>query len=144
MYGFVGLLLLVVWLFALFEAITADAGDVRNLAKGFWIVIILLTFEIGAVLWFIAGRPQVRSRPGGLPYKGNAGPPRPAPGGAARGPVGGRGRAPDDDPDFLKSLDRDHMRRWEADLRRREQDVRKRDGREDGAPGPDAPGSTGS
>lgn len=125
-YGVVGIALLVVWLFALFEAITSDAAGVRNLAKGFWILIILLTFEVGAVLWFIAGRPLPTGRPGGLPNKGNAGLP-------ALPPVGGRrgaAVAPDDDPEFLRSLgrsQREHeqlLGQWEEDLRRREQRLR--------------------
>ena len=37
--------------------------------------------------------------------------------------------APDDDPEFLKSLgeDKGMLQRWEADLRRREEELRKQD-----------------
>ena len=99
-YGVLGLVLLVVWLYALFEAITSDGAAVRNLGKGFWIVIILLTAEIGAVLWFIAGRPRTVQRAGGMPYKGNTG--RPAAGRPPAGGRGGRPLAPDDEPNVLR------------------------------------------
>lgn len=115
-YGVLGLVLLVVWLYALFEAITSDGAAVRNLGKGFWIVIILLTAEIGAVLWFIAGRPRTVQRAGGLPYKGNIGRPasgRPPAGG--RGGRGGRPLAPDDDPDFLRGLGEQRARPEDPD-----------------------------
>jgi hypothetical protein len=35
--------------------------------------------------------------------------------------------APDDDPEFLAQLDRDTLRAWEDDLRRREQRLRDAD-----------------
>ncbi len=134
--GLVFFLLLGFWLVALFDAITADEAAVRNLGKGFWIVIILFTIEIGAVLWFVAGRPQTPRRPGGLPYKGNTG----ASGGTLSSPSPRRSRggpvAPDDDPAFLRSLREgtaEHeqiLGSWEADLRRREEEMRRREGGE--------------
>jgi len=110
----------VVWLYALFDAISSDADQVRNLPKLAWVFIILILDVVGAALWFIAGRPRAVARPGGLPYKGNVGR-RPLP-----PPAHGGQRAPDDDPEFLRSLDRDQLRRWEEDLRRREEDLRRR------------------
>jgi len=133
-YGVFGLALLVVWLYALFDAITSDPAAVRNLPKGFWILIVLLTSEIGAILWFIAGRPQTVVRPGGLPYKGNVGLPPPPRGSVPRGSVTRGSVAPDDDPAFLAELGRSQREHeqmlgaWEADLRRREQQMR--DGKE--------------
>lgn len=49
--------------------------------------------------------------------------------------------APDDDPEFLRSIeersrrqDSELFRRWEEDLRRREEDLRRREGEEDRPP----------
>ncbi|MFB9234174.1 PLD nuclease N-terminal domain-containing protein [Plantactinospora siamensis] len=75
--------------------------DVRALPRPAWLVVILLLPIAGAVAWFLAGRPA--------PARG--------PGGSLR-----RAAAPDDDPEFLRSLggrdgrERDLFDRWESDL----------------------------
>jgi hypothetical protein len=46
--------------------------------------------------------------------------------------------APDDDPEFLASLDRSALNQWEADLRRREEELRRREG--EGGPDPASSG----
>jgi Phospholipase_D-nuclease N-terminal len=95
--GVAGLAILAVWLFCLLDAITADAASIRNLPKMAWIFIIILLFEIGAIAWLIAGRPQSSQR--SLPYKGNTGipPEYDRPGRAAA-------HHPDDDAAFLAQL----------------------------------------
>ncbi|MDR1999122.1 MAG: PLD nuclease N-terminal domain-containing protein [Frankiaceae bacterium] len=102
----IGVLVLVVWLYALFDAFTADAEKVRFLQKPLWVLIVLLLYGLGAAAWFLWGRPRT-ARPGGGPGGGGWG----AGGFRPRGPGGGgssakpqRPIAPDDDPDFLKSL----------------------------------------
>ena len=93
------LLLLLLWLYCLFDAISADPARVRNLSKGFWVVIVLLFPDVGSIAWLVAGRPRGPGR--SLPYKGNTGVPpeydRP-----------GRAVAtnPDDDAAFLEQLKR--------------------------------------
>jgi energy-coupling factor transporter transmembrane protein EcfT len=94
--GFFTLLLVAVWLYALFDALTSPEDKIRRLQKPLWILAILLLFALGAFLWFAFGRPR-STRPigfgGGFP--GSAGRShRP-------GPI-----APDDDPDFLRGLNR--------------------------------------
>lgn len=70
----------------------------RRLSRAWWVLIIVLLPVAGAVLWFLTGR----ARPEG----GQRGPGRPN-GGAGGGPRRPRGPiAPDDDPDFLRDLDR--------------------------------------
>lgn len=65
------LVFLVLWLYTLLDVVTSDEAGVRNLPKPAWFFIVLLTLEIGVVLWWLAGRPQ---RAGAdLPYKGNRG-----------------------------------------------------------------------
>lgn len=152
--GILFLVVLAVWLYCLLDVVSSDRDRVRGLPKGAWIAIVLLTFEIGAVAWLVFGRPR-GPEPGRTPRLGSSRrtswPERPgripsAEGGAFRrpGPL-----APDDDPEFLARLDRqaaaDHEKllgSWEADLRRREEELR---GDRPGTAGPDAGdgGSTG-
>ncbi|NUR10195.1 MAG: PLDc_N domain-containing protein [Nocardioidaceae bacterium] len=61
--GALSLLLFALWVFCLIDVITTDESLCRNLQKGWWILIVLLLFDVGAVLWLIAGRPwQERPR----------------------------------------------------------------------------------
>lgn len=144
--GIVFIVLLAVWLYCLLDAITSDETRVRALSKPVWVLIVLLTFEVGAILWLLFGRPR------GADGRVRRGPeerremwsnwPRSA--GTARPASGRPGRpAPDDDPEFLAGLDRqtadedrELLERWEADLRKREEELRRRD--EDGTDGTDS------
>jgi len=109
MLGLGGVLLLIavlVWLYAFYDALTAPPERVRNLPKAIWLLIVLLLPEIGAVAWFVWGRPRpevrarVRQSPFGWQGHGSA---------RAR-----RSRAPDDDAEFLRRLD-DDLRRNNGD-----------------------------
>jgi len=115
------LLATAVTVWALVECIQSDETQVRRLPKVGWILVILFAFFVGAVAWFILGRPRATqpSRPGWGPPRSN----RPA------APADGRRPAPDDDPEFLRSIghDSDHeqmLKRWEEDLKRRERELR--------------------
>jgi len=66
----------------------------RKLTRAWWVLIILLVPIAGAALWFTVGRARPPRPQPGPGRHGNAGP-RP------KGPV-----APDDDPDFLRDIDR--------------------------------------
>jgi phospholipase D-like protein len=58
-----GLLFLVVfglWVFALVDCISTPAPLCRNLPKGLWIILIVLLWGVGALLWVLAGRPVRR------------------------------------------------------------------------------------
>jgi len=119
---------------ALFDCITTDESVVRSLPKMVWILLILFIPTLGAIMWFIAGRPTtpVAARPRRDHW---------APGNGF--PEGERPArlAPDDDPDFLRDLaagqqraaerarreDEDRLRKWEADLRAREAKLRQPD-----------------
>jgi len=108
--GALGLVVLGLWIFCLIDVITTPEGDCRNLPKLAWLFIVLLLFDIGSIIWLIAGRNWNRT-PANLPYKGNLSHPPAAP----------RRRAtnPDDDEDF------------QAQLRARVEEQRRR-GRESG------------
>lgn len=121
--------------YCLVDCIQTDRSEVRNLGKGWWIVLILVFPLIGGIAWLVAGRPargQRRSVP--WPSTQTAGFPeyeRPRPLG------------PDDDPAYLEQLrhgNQQHeqmLQKWEEDLRRREERMRG-DRPEDDAEG-DAP-----
>lgn len=67
----------------------------RKLSRAWWVLIILLLPVAGGILWFAFGR----ARP-----PRQAGPGKP---GNSRGPRNPNGPiAPDDDPDFLRDIDR--------------------------------------
>ena len=103
--GVLGLVFLGIWIFALIDVLVTPAAEVRSLQKALWFLIVLLVlpgFEvIGVVLWFMFGRPRV-SVPAG---QSTAGPRRPG-GRGALGREPRRGVGPDDDVDFLRSLNR--------------------------------------
>lgn len=71
----------------------------RRFPKALWVMIIVFLPILGGILWFVFGRP--RSQGGGSggqrrPNGGRGGGPR-----RPRGPI-----APDDDPEFLRDLER--------------------------------------
>ncbi|MFS8204825.1 PLD nuclease N-terminal domain-containing protein [Streptomyces sp. CWNU-52B] len=136
-------------IYAFIDCITTDEKDVRYIPKPLWAILVLLFPLVGSISWLIVGR--VRTPRGTS---------------SARG---GGWVAPDDNPDFLKSLkddskgsgqgsgkaegesedggakdgegadDDSHLKDWEADLRRREEELKRREsgtgeGPEDSAP----------
>ena len=139
--GLLFIVVLVFWLYCLLDAITSDQGAVRSLPKVAWVLIVLFTFEVGAVLWLVFGRPRgAVAGPAATPGRGRS----EAWSGTTR-PFTATGRsgrpAPDDDPEFLAGLNRrandEHKQlldQWEADLRRREEDLRRREPEPDDDP----------
>ncbi|GAA3674590.1 hypothetical protein GCM10023081_11250 [Arthrobacter ginkgonis] len=112
----VALVALAVTLYALIECIRTRPREVRSLSKPAWVLAILLLPLIGAVLWFWLGRP----RKGGAPGFGGQG--RSA---AGPRPTG----APDDDEQFLRSLEARRRQKAREDaraeeLRRKEEELR--------------------
>ena len=110
--------------FCLIDCVQSDEHRIRNLPKWAWVVLIILLPIIGAVIWLLAGRPTRASAGRGAPSGKTAGFPA-----YERPPA--RPKAPDDDPEFLRSLKKrnteheDLLRRWEEDLKRREDDISK-------------------
>src|SRR4030095_16206954 len=95
------LLILALALFAVIDCLSRDDDEVRGLPKVLWVLVILLFPLVGALAWFVAGRPHGVALPG-----------LGSPGGERRfGFPGGLGRpntrpvAPDDDPEFLRRID---------------------------------------
>jgi hypothetical protein len=85
------LISLVLSVYALFSCIQTRDEDVPYLPKLVWIVLIVFVPFVGPIVWLLMSRTQaVRRERSAVPK------PKPT----------GRPVAPDDDPDFLKSLDR--------------------------------------
>lgn len=80
---------------ALISCISAEDGELRGLPKLAWVIIILLFPLVGSIVYFVAGRPVAAvPRTGGWRVGGGF-------------PEANRPRrplAPDDDPEFLRSL----------------------------------------
>jgi hypothetical protein len=120
------LLVLALWIYAFIDCLNTPEQEVRHLPKVVWVIIVLLFGEvlIGPIAWLVAGRA------------------RKAPGGGSTPSEWHRSHrtewvAPDDNPDFLKSLkdenkkDESLLKDWEADLRRREEELKRRENGDD-------------
>ncbi|NGM11976.1 PLD nuclease N-terminal domain-containing protein [Verrucosispora sp. WMMA2044] len=108
---------------ALISCLSAEEDGIRHLPRIAWLLIILFFPLVGSIAWFVAGRER-------KPVGGST---SWAPG--ARPAERHRPVAPDDDPEFLRSIeersrreDQELFRRWEEDLRKREDDLRRREG----------------
>ncbi|MEU7901832.1 PLDc N-terminal domain-containing protein [Actinoplanes sp. NPDC049118] len=100
---------LVLLVLALIGALSADR--VRNMPRALWLLVILLIPLLGPLAYFAWGRPVPPPREGG-PIR-------------TRGP---RPTSPDDDPDFLRSMDTERSRRerelldqWERELEKNDE-----------------------
>lgn len=107
-----------------------DKREIRSMPRFAWVIAILLAPLVGSIAWFTLGRPRPVGTPG------------PSWRSATGMPESPRPRAPDDDPDFLRTLDQtlrtsdeELLRKWEEDLKRREEEQRRRDSGPDGAAG---------
>ncbi|MFF2812083.1 PLD nuclease N-terminal domain-containing protein [Streptomyces sp. NPDC058000] len=122
------LLVLALWIYAFIDCLNTPESQVRGLPKVVWVLIILLFGEvlIGPIAWLAAGKQRHRVAGGGgsTPaewHRNHSGHP------------GGKWLAPDDNPEFLRSLREENkkdealLKDWEADLRRREEELRRKE-----------------
>ncbi|WP_052849302.1 PLD nuclease N-terminal domain-containing protein [Streptomyces avicenniae] len=117
-------------IYALVDCISSKDDEVKHLPKLVWIALIALAWVIGPLAWILIGRRR---------------------GVSARRRGGVQWVAPDDNPEFLRSLgddsasdpaarrdeaeqDREMLETWEEDLRRREDELRQRDDTDDDNP----------
>jgi hypothetical protein len=109
---------------ALIDCLSVEEYQIRALPRLVWVFLILLFSPVGPIAWFVAGRPERVTA------------------GAPTDPVTysapGRSLAPDDDPEFLGRItarkrqeDEEMLRLWEADLRKREEELRRQEHPED-------------
>jgi hypothetical protein len=129
--GLVGLAILALWIYCIFDVIATSEPLMRNLPKVLWLLIVIILPAIGSVSWLLLGRPERAGfAPGDSSYR-----PEPRGGRWAPGPKRTSGvLAPDDDPDFLAQLDErtKRLQEWEDDLKRRDEDLRRREEGEEG------------
>jgi hypothetical protein len=121
LFPFFALLDLALIVIALIDCLSVEEFQIRALPRVVWVFLILLFSPVGPIAWFIAGRPERAEavRAGGEPIRYS---------------TPGRAVAPDDDPEFLGGMptqsrrdDEEMLRLWEADLRKREDELRRRD-----------------
>jgi hypothetical protein len=84
------LALLAFTVYCLIDVVRSEDTGVRGLPKLVWVGLVLVFPLAGGIAWFVAGRPR-GSRPMGVDRIGRAKP---------------RVLGPDDDPDFLRTIDR--------------------------------------
>lgn len=86
-----GFLAAVFWVFSIVDCAVQPATRHRGVPKGVWIAIVILIPVIGGILWFMIGRRRAGDQPARL-------------------------YAPDDDPAFLRSIDKKDQDRRIAEL----------------------------
>ncbi|MGW3950144.1 PLD nuclease N-terminal domain-containing protein [Streptomyces sp. NPDC004752] len=107
-------------IFALIDCLNTPEDEARHLPKIAWVFIILLFWIVGPIAWLAAGKVRQPPANGRTPSEWH------------------RNHrfeqvAPDDNPEFLKSLSEENKRdeqllkNWEADLRRREEELRRKE-----------------
>ena len=106
--GLITLVSIVLWVYAFFDALTTPAQEARNLPKVLWLVVIALFMPVGSILWLFLGRPR-RSAP---VYSDASSPVHDVsaddldPSDFAAPSDSPHPLGPDDDPEFLRRLDR--------------------------------------
>lgn len=90
----VAVAVLVVFVYGLIDVIRTDPRQTKGISKPAWIVVQIVLPVIGALLWFLIGRPR-DAAPARATYSHTI--------------------APDDDPDFLRNLELRRRNQAEAD-----------------------------
>jgi len=116
-----------VMIYALIEAFSTPSDRTRIMPKGIWIVVIILIPLVGGVLWLLFGNENAYLASTVQGFKKTTGPSRPT--------------NPDDDEEFLRSLDiqraqkrrAEELDKRERELRRREQGLDEDDGNQNPA-----------
>ncbi|MEA2702306.1 MAG: hypothetical protein QOD63_251 [Actinomycetota bacterium] len=108
--GLIGFVLIALWIYCIFDVISTEDSLIRSLPKMAWLLIVIFLPDIGSIAWLLLGRPLFAGwRPGDTSVR------------KARRVVG-----PEDSPGFTSGTgmsDAARLEAWEADLRRREQEL---------------------
>ena len=59
--GLVGVVLLGLWIYAIFDVISTPEGSARNLPRMMWLAIVIFLPDIGSIAWLLLGRPSTKS-----------------------------------------------------------------------------------
>ncbi|MFJ9148401.1 PLD nuclease N-terminal domain-containing protein [Streptomyces sp. NPDC102270] len=111
-------------IYAFIDCLNTPEDEAKHLPKIAWVFIILLFWIVGPVAWLAAGKQRTVPADGRTPSEWHR---------------NHRTQyvAPDDNPEFLNSLKADNkkdealLKDWEADLRRREEELKRRESGED-------------
>jgi hypothetical protein len=131
------LIVVVLLVVSLIDAVQTPEASMRNLPKWAWLLLIVMLPVAGPLAWMFAGRPRRTGRSVPWPATQTSGFPeyeRPR----------GR-RAPDDNPEFLATLKQGNaehetmLKKWEEDLKRREEELRKDEDSDPTNSGPEKP-----
>jgi Phospholipase_D-nuclease N-terminal len=121
---------------AMYDCVTTDPADVRNLPRIGWILVILLLPGVGGAIWYMAGRPL--PAPDEMMHPAGQ---RIAPQDTDTEEMPRQSErfvAPDDDPDFIRAL-AEKVRHANEQRFRSDAEIRRRDdrahGTEDGRSG---------
>lgn len=125
-------------IYAFIDCLNTPEDEAKHLPKIAWVFIILLFWIVGPIAWLAAGKLRHAPAGGRTPSEWHR---------AHRSQY----VAPDDNPEFLKSLaedaasseevkDESLLKSWEADLRRREEELKRQ---EEQKPGKGNAGGTG-
>jgi len=125
--GLFAFAILALWIYCILDVIATNESLIRNLPKLVWLLVVIFLPTIGSIAWLLLGSPErTRFAPGDSTYRAE-------PRGTrldhpARRPLATK--APDDDPRYLAELDEQtkRLREWEAELKRREEELRHREG----------------
>jgi hypothetical protein len=111
--GVVGLALLVLWIFCILDVISTEEVLCRNLPKYVWLLIVIILPDVGSIAWLLLGRPVGA----GFRLGSQVGVYKPQK----------RAIGPEDSPDFLASMERKRLEGWAQELRRREEELRRKE-----------------
>jgi hypothetical protein len=110
-------------IYAFIDCLNTPEDEAKHLPKVAWVFIILLFWIVGPIVWLAAGKNRRTATGGRTPSEWHRG-------------QRTQWVAPDDNPDFLKSIKDDNkdadkkdeslLKDWEADLRRREEELKRR------------------
>jgi hypothetical protein len=92
-----GLVVFALWIFCLVDVISSNEGEIRNLPKLWWLLLVLLFPLAGSVAWLVAGRPAGETGRSKHERAAPAFPEYDRPGRAAAG-------KPEDDEEFLRRV----------------------------------------
>lgn len=95
------IVVLILTIYTFFDILATPRGTARRMSRAIWAVVVFVPV-IGPLAWLTMGRPRNRSMPTRRRYR----------------PV----RGPDDDPDFLREVNRkpeEALEEWEKEYRRK-------------------------
>jgi hypothetical protein len=126
--GIVAIAFLILWIYCIYDVITTDEAIIRHLPKIVWLIVVFLLPDIGSLLWLALGRPQVWTRQVHDPqrYGTNRLRTYPTPT-TTTVPTLDDGSLDHLSPIVRHREEQTRLHMWEAQLQRREEELRRRE-----------------